>query len=143
MNFSMTRTWLAYLLAFLLLGAGIAGVIHFDVFSSGNTSSGKDGSTIEPTTLQSPLTAHPSKAEPVLPPGVQIKFVDVTEKAGIHFQHFDGHTEMEYIMETTGSGLGWLDYDQDGLMDLFIVQGSTFSATPGAQGADAPRSENN
>jgi hypothetical protein len=33
---------------------------------------------------------------------------------------------MEYIMETLGSGVAWLDYDQDGLMDLFIVQGSSF-----------------
>jgi len=61
-----------------------------------------------------------------LPPGVQIQFVNVTGKAGIHFQHFDGRTEKEYIMETMGSGLGWLDYDQDGLMDLFLVQSSVF-----------------
>jgi hypothetical protein len=61
-----------------------------------------------------------------LPPGVEIRFVDVTRQAGIDFQHFDGRTDMQYIMETTGSGVGWLDYDQDGLMDLFLVQGSTF-----------------
>jgi hypothetical protein len=60
------------------------------------------------------------------PPGVDINFVDVTQKASIHFQHFDGRTDKEYIMETMGSGLGWLDYDQDGLMDLFLVQSSTF-----------------
>ena len=29
-------------------------------------------------------------------------------------------------MDQTGSGLGWLDYDQDGLMDLFLVQGAAF-----------------
>jgi hypothetical protein len=33
---------------------------------------------------------------------------------------------MQYIMDQTGSGLGWIDYDQDGLLDLFLVQGSTF-----------------
>jgi hypothetical protein len=67
---------------------------------------------------------HLGKVE--LPPGVDIRFVDVTRSAGIDFKHFDGRTDMEYIMETMGSGVGWLDYDQDGLMDLFFVQGSTF-----------------
>src|SRR6516225_9895397 len=50
-------------------------------------------------------------------PGVEIRFADVTKQAGIDFTHFDGRTEMEYIVETMGSGIGWLDYDQDGLMD--------------------------
>jgi hypothetical protein len=68
--------------------------------------------------------APPSKVE--LPPGVEIRFTDVTQQAGIDFKHFDGRTDMEYIVETMGSGVGWLDYDQDGLMDLFLVQGSTF-----------------
>src|SRR5262249_5013991 len=35
-----------------------------------------------------------------------------------------------YIMDETGSGIGWLDYDQDGLLDLFLVQGSTFEGPP-------------
>jgi hypothetical protein len=64
--------------------------------------------------------------EPRLPPGVTLRFVEVTKAAGIDFRHFDGRTEMQYIMDQTGSGLAWLDYDQDGLMDLFLVQGSTF-----------------
>jgi len=33
---------------------------------------------------------------------------------------------MEYIMDQTGSGLAWIDYDQDGLLDLFLVQGWAF-----------------
>ncbi len=64
--------------------------------------------------------------EPRLPPGVSIQFVEVTKAAGINFRHFDGRSDMQYIMDQTGSGLAWLDYDQDGLMDLFLVQGSTF-----------------
>src|SRR5438067_4596099 len=77
--------------------------------------------TIEPAaTARTPL-----KPEPELPAGVDLQFVDVTEKAEIKFMHFDGHTDREYIMETLGPGLGWIDYDQDGLMDLFLVQGAT------------------
>ena len=70
--------------------------------------------------------ASQAERELGLPGGGQVSFADVTAKAGIRFEHFDGHTEMEYIMETLGAGLAWLDYDQDGLMDLFLVQGSTF-----------------
>jgi hypothetical protein len=54
--------------------------------------------------------------------GVDIKFADVTRQAGIDFRHFDGRTDMEYIMDETGAGVAWLDYDQDGLLDLFFVQ---------------------
>src|SRR5438132_3572304 len=61
-----------------------------------------------------------------LPAGIQIRFREVTKEAGINFQHFDSRTDMEYIMDQTGSGLAWLDYDQDGLMDLFLVQGYAF-----------------
>jgi enediyne biosynthesis protein E4 len=70
-----------------------------------------------------------AKANPSidLPDGVQIRFVDKTTAAGIDFKHFDGRCDMEYIMDNTGSGLAWLDYDQDGLMDLFLVQGSAFA----------------
>src|SRR5689334_17858052 len=115
----MTRTCVIYLLVLILFGAGIAAAIHFDFISFRNTPSMSDERTVNDKTASSSsssLIPHPSSL-PELPPGVQVKFVDVTEQAGIHFQHFDGHTEMEYIMETTGSGLGWLDYDQDGLMD--------------------------
>jgi hypothetical protein len=69
-----------------------------------------------------------------LPAGLKVQFTDVTEKSGIHFLHFDGRTEHEYIMETLGPGVGWLDYDQDGLMDLFLVQGSTFGTSQGTPG---------
>jgi hypothetical protein len=58
------------------------------------------------------------------PAGVHIHFADVTKAAGIAFTHFDGRTDKHYVMEEMGSGVAWLDYDQDGLMDLFFVQGS-------------------
>jgi hypothetical protein len=48
--------------------------------------------------------------------------VDVTAAAGIDFVHFDSATPMHYIQETIGSGIAWIDYDNDGLLDLFCVQ---------------------
>ena len=79
-----------------------------------------------------------AKATRGLPEGVTIAFVDVAAKAGLSFTHHDGRTSMEYLMETTPPGLAWLDYDQDGLMDLFLVQGANF-VTP--QPSPAPGSK--
>ena len=48
--------------------------------------------------------------------------MDVTAASGIGFRHFDPATPQHYILETMGSGLGWIDYDNDGWLDLFCVQ---------------------
>jgi hypothetical protein len=58
---------------------------------------------------------------PTPTPGVPW-FVDVTRAAGIDFVHFDPATKIDYIMETMGSGVAWIDYDHDGWPDLFFVQ---------------------
>jgi hypothetical protein len=49
-------------------------------------------------------------------------FMDVTAQAGIDFNHFDSATSMHYIPEVMGSGVGWIDYDGDGWIDLFCIQ---------------------
>src|SRR5262249_56573388 len=70
------------------------------------------------------------------PYGVQ--FVDVTAKAGIHFHHERAASTEKLYVETMGSGVGWLDYNQDGLMDaIFVNSGFTplFHATAEPQPA--------
>jgi enediyne biosynthesis protein E4 len=59
-------------------------------------------------------------------------FVDVTAAAGIDFVHFDPATDSHYIQETIGSGLGWIDFDNDGWPDLFCVQDGPVRPRPGA-----------
>ncbi|HKI47252.1 MAG TPA: CRTAC1 family protein [Balneolales bacterium] len=49
-----------------------------------------------------------------------ITFKDVASQAGIHFRHFYG-TRTSQIPEDMGSGAAWIDYDQDGWQDLFVV----------------------
>jgi hypothetical protein len=53
---------------------------------------------------------------------IPVQFTDVRKAAGITFQQDSTQTEEKYYLETMGTGVGWLDYDQDGLMDIFFVQ---------------------
>jgi enediyne biosynthesis protein E4 len=50
----------------------------------------------------------------------RVQFKDVTERAGIHFQHFHGDRTTQ-LPEDMGSGAAWGDYDNDGLPDLYVV----------------------
>ena len=53
-----------------------------------------------------------------------VTFVDVARSAGITFQHDNAASAEKYLIETMGSGCGWIDYDQDGLLDLYLVNGA-------------------
>ncbi|MDP6779237.1 MAG: VCBS repeat-containing protein, partial [Candidatus Latescibacteria bacterium] len=48
-------------------------------------------------------------------------FVDVTEESGIRFHHSHGDEDMSNIIESSGSGCAALDYDNDGWMDLYLL----------------------
>jgi hypothetical protein len=50
-----------------------------------------------------------------------VHFRDVTEQAGIHFHHERAASDEKLYLETMGAGVGWLDYQQDGFMDIFFV----------------------
>jgi len=52
-------------------------------------------------------------------------FVDVTAKKGIAFVGVASHTSHKYLLETMGSGVAMFDYDNDGLLDLFFVNGAS------------------
>jgi len=58
-------------------------------------------------------------------PSTVIRFEDVAGQSGIHAQMRCGGPEKKWIPEANGSGAAWLDYDRDGRIDLFIVNGST------------------
>ena len=66
--------------------------------------------------------------------GAPVIFADTTQKAGLDkFHHRSGTPRKSVILETPGSGVGLLDYDQDGWLDIYLVNGSTFSAMKGSE----------
>ena len=56
--------------------------------------------------------------------GSTITFRDITERAGIHFVHNNGAFGKKYLPETMGPGVAFIDYDNDGWPDIFIVNGT-------------------
>jgi len=57
-----------------------------------------------------------------------VTFSDVARAVGIGFQHDNAASSEKYLIETMGSGAGWIDYDQNGLWDLYLVNGSSTRA---------------
>jgi enediyne biosynthesis protein E4 len=53
---------------------------------------------------------------------ITVRFTDIRKAAGITFKQDSTQTDEKYYLETMGTGVGWIDYDQDGLMDLYFVQ---------------------
>ena len=54
-------------------------------------------------------------------------FADITAASGIHFEGVASHTSKKYLIETMGSGVALFDYDNDGRLDVFFVNGAPLS----------------
>jgi hypothetical protein len=55
------------------------------------------------------------------------RFTDVTAALGLSFEYVASHTSKKYLIETMGSGVALLDYDNDGRLDIFVVNGASLS----------------
>ena len=61
-------------------------------------------------------------------------FSDVGRSAGLQVRnYFGGEESKRYILETTGCGVAFFDYDNDGWLDIFLVNGSRLSGFPAGQ----------
>lgn len=59
-----------------------------------------------------------------------ITFKDVTQKAGIRFTHNNAAYGKKYLPETMGPGVAFIDYDNDGWQDVFLVNGTDWPGRP-------------
>src|ERR1700736_1025310 len=61
-----------------------------------------------------------------------VTFTDAASKAGLSAANVSGEiAKKKYILEMNGSGLAFIDYNRDGLVDLFIVNGTRLEASSG------------
>ncbi|MFA6111555.1 MAG: CRTAC1 family protein, partial [Candidatus Latescibacterota bacterium] len=75
---------------------------------------------------------------PVEVAGPRTTFVEVAEAAGLHFHHETGAAGAKWMPETMGSGCALFDYDGDGWLDAFLVNGRKWDD---AGGPDAAHSQ--
>ena len=51
-------------------------------------------------------------------------FADITDSCGVRFKHEASLTSQKYLLESMGGGVAMLDYDGDGWLDLFFINGA-------------------
>jgi len=116
------------------------------LFSAANLSGqqGPDQKTKQQPTSSGMATgaAHPaikdSHSRPITAGGfvddAPIVFSDITKQAGLDKSlHRSGSPEKKTILETIGSGVALLDYDNDGWLDIYLLNGSTEGAMRGKE----------
>ena len=90
---------------------------------------------IAPSAL-SQMVSTGAKDQPArpLPPGIKapiVDFRDVAVEAGLTAEVISGEIDQTYIVENTGTGVAIFDYDNDGLPDIFLLQGDRLQNTSG------------
>ena len=65
-------------------------------------------------------------------------FNDVAERSGLKFRHYNGMTGKFYLPEITGSGAALFDFDNDGDLDVFLVQGNVLEPNTKPSGTLSP-----
>jgi len=95
---------------------------------------GSAASMAAPRLLAQGVSSHAAKPLPRLPPSglpFDAHFVDVASAAGLHAPTiYGGVDSKKYILESTGCGCAFIDYDNDGWMDLFLLSGTRLEGAP-------------
>ncbi len=77
-----------------------------------------------PKTLPSPVTGTP----------LGFSFLDVAKQSGLNAKTiYGGEHKNRYLLETTGCGVAFYDYDQDDWLDIFLVNGTRLEGFPKGQ----------
>jgi hypothetical protein len=88
--------------------------------------------------LARPLWAQSTTAqqpgEPLKSGGLGVSFLDVGRESGLNVKTiFGGEHKNKYLLETTGCGVAFYDYDNDGWLDIFLVNGTRLEGFPAGQ----------
>jgi tetratricopeptide (TPR) repeat protein len=103
------------------------------------TSSGESGSVSSWSALVAEPALFPTSASRAAL-GVQqdrhlaLSFADLAERSGLAFSFQNGATPLHQMPEPLSGGVGLLDYDGDGWLDVYVVQGGRFPPEPGFRG---------
>src|SRR5580704_19210077 len=68
------------------------------------------------STPHAQASAKPKAKSDSTSPAIPVKYVDVLAQSGITFVQDSTQTDEKYYLETMGTGVGWIDYDRDGLL---------------------------
>jgi len=79
------------------------------------------------------FTLHPASLLSS-PADSRVQFVEVASQAGLTFKHENGASAEKLMPETFGSGVAWIDYDNDGWIDLFFANGADLARSKASPG---------
>ncbi|MGH9537949.1 MAG: FG-GAP repeat domain-containing protein, partial [Terriglobales bacterium] len=67
-------------------------------------------------------------------PGLGLSFIDIAKESGLNAKTiYGGEHKNKYLLETTGCGVAFYDYDNDGWLDIFLVNGWRLEGFPSGQ----------
>src|ERR1700733_5868164 len=70
------------------------------------------------------VTAQVRTSGAAVAPNSGEAFVDTTQRLGVNFRYRASHTSRKYLLETMGAGVALFDYDNDGRLDIYLVNGA-------------------
>jgi enediyne biosynthesis protein E4 len=70
------------------------------------------------------MEARAQSAPPASESSSSQAFVDITDRVGVGFRYQSSHTSRKYLLETMGAGVALFDYDNDGRLDIYLVNGA-------------------
>jgi hypothetical protein len=88
----------------------------------------------EPTYEAKPMPPPPGSLSPIAGTPLGVSFVDVATQSGLNTKTiYGGEGKNKYLLETTGCGVAFYDYDADGWLDIFLVNGWRLENFPAGQ----------
>jgi hypothetical protein len=98
----------------------------------------------EPSYNNSPRPMAPGPTSPVMNTPLGVSFVDVATESGLNAKTIYGaENKNKYLLETTGCGVAFYDYDQDDWLDIFLVNGWRLEEFPHGDGPTCHLFKNN